>query len=296
MADFLIYLFEVRKCAPSTIKGYRSALSNTLKFGGGTGGKIGSDFTISELIRHFDRVRPATRFISPKWNLSCVLWSLTKAPYEPMGSASLLHSSVKTAFLLALATAKRRSELHAFSIEEGSLRFGRDSVTLRLEPGFLPKTQVPSKLPEPITVPSLDQACGPDDEDRLLCPVRALKFYIKKSAGSRLSRKRLFIPVRGGGDITPTTISRWIRMAILRAYSGLTDRNLTFLQIKAHEVRALATSWAYHNRIPSEDILQAASWLNHSTFSNFYLRSLSSQEEDLFRLGPLVAAQRVISH
>lgn len=100
----------------------------------------------------------------------------------------------------------------------------------------------------------------------------------------------------GGGDITPTTISRWIRMAILRAYSGLTDRNLTFLQIKAHEVRALATSWAYHNRIPSEDILQAASWLNHSTFSNFYLRSLSSQEEDLFRLGPLVAAQRVISH
>ena len=296
VADFLIYLFEVRKCAPSTIKGYRSALSNTLKFGGGTGGKIGSDFTISELIRHFDRVRPATRFISPKWNLSCVLWSLTKAPYEPMGSASLLHSSVKTAFLLALATAKRRSELHAFSIEEGSLRFGRDSVTLRLEPGFLPKTQVPSKLPEPITVPSLDQACGPDDEDRLLCPVRALKFYIKKSAGSRLSRKRLFIPVRGGGDITPTTISRWIRMAILRAYSGLTDRNLTFLQIKAHEVRALATSWAYHNRIPSEDILQAASWLNHSTFSNFYLRSLSSQEEDLFRLGPLVAAQRVISH
>ena len=91
-------------------------------------------------------------------------------------------------------------------------------------------------------------------------------------------------------------MKKWIRMAVLRAYGDLSDVNLTFLKIKAHEVRALATSWAYHNRIPSEDILQAASWLNHSTFSNFYLRSLSSQEEGLFRLGPLVSAQRVISH
>ena len=178
---------------------------------------------------------------------------------------------------------------------EGCIRFTRDSVVLRMEPGFVPKTQVPNKLPDPIIVPSLDQVCGPSDEDRLLCPVRALKFYLEKSKGSRLSRKRLFIPVKGKGDISPATISRWIRMAIQHAYGNLTSRSLTFLNIKAHEVRAVATSWAYHNRIPTEDILQAASWLNHSTFSSFYLRSLSSQEDGLFRLGPLVSAQRVIS-
>ena len=296
IADFLIYLFQERNCSPSTIKGYRSALSNTLKFGRGRGKDLGSDPRLSEIIRHFERVRPAIRSVSPKWNLSCVLWSLTKPPYEPMLSASLLNTSVKTVFLLAFASAKRRSELHALSMDEGSLRFSKDSVTLHLEPGFLPKTQVPNKLPAPIVIPSLDRLCGPNDKDRLLCPVRALKFYLERSKGSRLSRKRLFIPVKGKGDISPATISRWIRMAVLRAYGDLSDVNLTFLKIKAHEVRALATSWAYHNRIPSEDILQAASWLNHSTFSNFYLRSLSSQEEGLFRLGPLVSAQRVISH
>ena len=75
-------------------------------------------------------------------------------------------------------------------------------------------------------------------------------------------------------------------MAILRTYGDLTKRNLTFMNIKAHKVRVVATSWAYHNRISSEDILQAASWKNHSTFSNFYLRSLAAQEGDLFRLGP----------
>ena len=257
--------------------------------------EIGSDPRISELIKHFERTRPAIRSVVPKWNLSCVLWSLNKAPYEPMASASLLLSSIKTVFLLALASAKRRSELHALSMDEGCIRFTKDSVILHLEPGFLPKTQVPSKLPDPIVIPSLSQVCGPLDEDRLLCPVRALKFYLAKSKDLRLSRKRLFIPSKGQGDVSPATISRWIRLAITRAYGSLTKRDLTFMNIKAHEVRAVSTSWAYHNRIPSEDILQAASWKNHSTFSNFYLRSLTTQEGDLLRLGPLVSAQRVIS-
>ena len=47
VADFLIFLFEERNCSPSTIKGYRSALSNTLKFGGGRDKEIGSDPRIS---------------------------------------------------------------------------------------------------------------------------------------------------------------------------------------------------------------------------------------------------------
>ena len=126
------------------------------------------------------------------------------------------------------------------------------------------------------------------------CPVRALKLYLEKTKPVRLSRKRLFIPVKGKGDVSATTISRWIRMAILKAYENMTDRDLTFLNIRAHEIRAFSTLWAYHNRVPIEDILQAASWRNHSTFSSFYLRSLSSQEEGLFRLGPIVSAQRVI--
>ena len=103
-----------------------------------------------------------------------------------------------------------------------------------------------------------------------------------------------FIPVKGKGDVSAMTISRWIRMAILKAYENMTDRDPTFLNIRAHEIRVFSTSWAYHNRVPIEDILQAACWRNLSTFSSFYLRSLSSQEEGLFRLGPIVSAQRVI--
>ena len=52
IADFLIYLFSEKKYQINTIKGYRSMISNTLKFE--TGNRIGSNPALSELIRSFD--------------------------------------------------------------------------------------------------------------------------------------------------------------------------------------------------------------------------------------------------
>ena len=80
-------------------------ISNTLKFK--TGNRIGSNPVLSELIRSFELQRPVQRSLTPEWDLSWVLVSLQKSPYEPLHKASKLHVTIKTAFLLALATAKR---------------------------------------------------------------------------------------------------------------------------------------------------------------------------------------------
>ncbi|KAH3827735.1 hypothetical protein DPMN_129676 [Dreissena polymorpha] len=50
-----------------------------------------------------------------------------------------------------MASAKRRSEIHALSIEDGHLRFDSSdgSVTLLCQPGFLAKYQLPSKASYP---------------------------------------------------------------------------------------------------------------------------------------------------
>ncbi|KAH3700400.1 hypothetical protein DPMN_075376 [Dreissena polymorpha] len=82
-----------------------------------------------------------------------------------------------------MASAKRRSEIHALSIEDSHLRFDSSdgSVTLLCQSGFLAKNQLPSMASKPFKVPSLSRTCGHEDDDRLLCPVRALKFYLKKS-------------------------------------------------------------------------------------------------------------------
>ena len=67
IADFLIFLFSEKKCQISTIKGYRSMISNTLKFK--TGNRIGSNPVLSELIRSFELQRPVQRSLTPKWDI-----------------------------------------------------------------------------------------------------------------------------------------------------------------------------------------------------------------------------------
>ena len=182
-------------------------------------------------------------------------------------------------------------------MEEGHLRFNttNGSVSLLCQTGFLAKNQLPSVAPKPFSIPSLSQTCGRNDEDRLLCPVRALKFYLNRVRPLRGLRKRLFIPIKGGGDISAASISRWIASTIKKAYASLSEKDLSLFKIRPHELRALSASWAFVNHTPLADVLQAAFWRNPTTFSTFYLRSFECQQDNLFLLGPLVVAQSVIS-
>ena len=294
IADFLIFLFSEKKCRISTIKGYRSMISNTLKFK--TGNRIGSNPVLSELIRSFELQRPVQRSLTSKWDLSWVLVCLQKPPFEPLDKASKFHVTIKTAFLLALATAKRCSEIHALAMDSQHLRFNQSdgSVSLILKSGFLAKNQLPSVKPDPIVVPSLARICKWEHTDRLLCPVRALKFYLKMTSSYRQNRTRLFLPIKGNKDISKDTISRWISYTVKLAYRKLTKRDISFLKIKAHEVRALSSSWAFFDKVPLNDILQAAVWNSSSTFAKFYLRDMSQQAQNLQSLGPIVVAQKVV--
>ena len=269
-------------------------LAHTLSFRGMKG--IGTNSFLSELIRSFELARPLSRSLTPKWDLTCVLLSLTKAPYEPLQKATLSHLTWKTVFLLTMAAAKRRSEIHALSMEENSLRFNRDgSVTFALQVGFLAKTQLPGTVADPFSIPSLSKGLDHSDPDRLLCPVRAIKYYLDRTKPLRGTRTRLFIPIKGKHDISAASISRWISSTIRLAYSDLSDNDLSFMNIKPHELRALSTSWAYINKTPLNDILEAATWKKASTFSTFYLRSFGQNAGNLASLGPLVSAQTIVS-
>ena len=64
--------------------------------------------------------------------------------------------------------------------------------------------------------------------------------------------------------------------------------------VKAHALRALSASLTLKRSVAIEDILSAANWKSQNTFSSHYLRDLSYQSDDLYRLGPLVAAGRVV--
>ena len=109
--------------------------------------------------------RPPAKKLIPSWDLGTILHKLAKAPFEPAGSSSD-HLTVKTAFLLAASTARRRSELHALSVAAGHLRWEPGGVHLIPEINFLTKNQSLNFSPPDIFVPSLTSFSG-IQEDKL---------------------------------------------------------------------------------------------------------------------------------
>ena len=269
-------------------------ISNTLKFK--TGNRIGSNLVLSELIRSFELQRSVQRSLTPKWDLSWVLVCLQKAPYEPLHKALKLHVTLKTAFLLALAAAKRCSEIHTLAMDSEHLRFYQfdGSVSLLVQPGFLAKNQLPSICPDPIVIPNLACISNREHPDRLLCPIRALKFYLKMTKPYHQNRTRLFLPIKGKQEFSKSSVSRWISYTFKIAYRKLTCKDFPFLKIKAHVVRALSSSWAFFDKVPLNEILKAAVLNQSSTFAKFYLRDMPQQLQNLQDFGPIVVAQKVV--
>ena len=111
VSDFFMYLYQDLNRHPSTIDGYRTAIVYTL---GPAGLHISQSSDLNRLLSSFHRDRPKSSRNLPKWNLSALLNELTKSPFEPMKDTDLKHLTLKTTLLLALASGKRRNEIHAW--------------------------------------------------------------------------------------------------------------------------------------------------------------------------------------
>ena len=61
--------------------------------------------------------------VLPQWDLGIVLEAASKPPYEPLREASLKHLTLKTVFLLAMASAGRCSELQALVFDPQYIQF-----------------------------------------------------------------------------------------------------------------------------------------------------------------------------
>ena len=301
MADFLYHLHNDRNLAYSTIAGYRTALVAPLRAESGL--EVGSDRHLSDLLENFARSQAKTKHPVPEWDLGLVMTILRKPPFEPIRKIDLKHLTLKTVFLLTLASGNRRSEIHAL-VREGLLREENwKSVTLFPGLDFVAKTEVVgrgSDVVKPLEITSLgDFLGGPNmEEDMKLCPVRSLKEYLKRTDKFRRERKLLFVSIQEGRDkeISRATISRWLKETIVTCYNLAGRVDIDFYNVKAHQVRAMATSWAFHTNVSIEKILMAGSWKTPNTFVSFYLRNLARKRDDdeRWQVGPIVVAQQVV--
>ena len=272
VSNFFMYLYQDLNRCPSTIDGYRTAIVDTL---GPAGHHISQSSDLNRLFSSFHRDHPKSSRNLPKWNLSIVLNELTKVPFEPMKDTDLKHLTLKTAFSLALASGKRRSEIHAWVANKVSNLGQWEKVALFPSSDFIAKNQLAregSQSVSPVTIPALTTIVDRQfKKDRTLCPVRALRYYLDRTKDLRGSRSLLFISFKKGhtSDIRPATLSSWLKQTILLCYKQADQQALDPVQVKAHDIRAFAASKAFYGGVSVDQIMQACHWKAHNTFTNF---------------------------
>ena len=233
VADFLISLFDKGRSL-STIRGYRSAIAAVHRgFADGSG--VSNSPFLTHLLKSFFLKRPANRSLTPAWSLPLVLDALSKPPFEPLAKASLHHLSVKTAFLIAIASGQRRSSIHALSTAPGHIRWERHGVRLIPHPSFIAKNQSESSGSVEVFLRPMSEFSSVK-EDRSWCPVRALKWYLDKTKAFRKSDQLFLISRQPFSPASRETISRGIVEAIQAAGS---EALLSENPPRAHDTRSI---------------------------------------------------------
>lgn len=74
---------------------------------------------------------------SPVWNLNIVLTRLMGPPFEPLLKCELQFLTWKVAFLVAITSLRRVSEIQAITIKEPFLQLHHNKVVLRTNPNVV---------------------------------------------------------------------------------------------------------------------------------------------------------------
>ena len=275
IAEFLTFLFKTEKAAVSTIKGYRAMLSSVFKF---CLPDISSSPILKDLVCSFEISAPRPLHHSPPWDLDKVLEYLSGPPFEPLADASFRNKTRKAQFLVAMATAKRVGELQALSF---SVSHRGDDLVLHYDPLFLAKTKsVSNPLPRSVIVQSLTDFVG-DLPERVLCPVRAIRYLRRAARSVEFTPSRLFV-----SPLDPKrTMSFFLRQLITE--SGAVS---SLVPPRAHDIRGIATSLNYYSNLSISAIKEAATWKSNRVFAMRYLKDMSATRSRLKGMGPLIAA------
>ena len=141
-------------------------------------------------------------------------------------------------------------------------------------------------------------------EELLLCPVRALRHYISRTASLSPRPGSLFVSPRAPSRPLPkNALSCFLRDVISRASSSSSSSSSGCSSAssfrpssssRSHNICGVAASWAFAQNASPSSILAATTWSSASVFTTFYLTDVHFSSSHGFSLGPLVAAGSVV--
>ena len=182
--------------------------------------------------------------------------------------------SYKTAFLIALATGSRGSELVTLSRAKHNITFsqlllGAKHVSIRMVPKFIPKNARADTIPKPLEFLEIVHLFGREPEC-LLCPVWTLGLYLIKSAGlvRKDPQQKLFVHDMANTQMFTAHFRHWVAETIRLTYGNSLESDLP--KIKAHDVRAVAASIAYYRNTPLKKLCGLIGWKPSKIFVCHY--------------------------
>lgn len=257
----------------STLRGYVAAISD--RHEGYRGNSAGFQPLVRCYLKGARRLCLSRARLIPSWDLGIVLKALTKPPFEPLHEIGMEFLTLKTAFLLSVSSAKRVSEIHAFSVHPACLRSGEEGSPMSPlpNPSFLPKVLPRSFVSRLLVLEPFHPPPHNSVESarlHLICPVRALRRYISCTQLIRHT-DQLFVCYGDsvqGQAVSKQRLSKWVDRLIELAYhsAGMPPPQ----GVVAHSTRGVAVSWALFRGASLEDVCAAAGWSSSMTFAKFY--------------------------
>ena len=270
--SFFSFLFEEKKLMSATISAYRSALAKPLRL---IFEIDMSQHPFVEYIRALFNIRPSLPSLNISWSLDKVLSLAMSRRFQDSPSMEDLH--MRTLFLLALATGNRVSELGAILRSEEYCCFSEEGVVLFPNPNFLAKNECPQARRDSIRIPRLKDDAG---SHHPLCPVHALELYLVATRGT--PSLKVFVDPRNLSEISVQKIRLWMCKFIRMGDSGAFP--------KAHDLRKLATSFAFMKTMSGEEVCSVVGWSSIKVFKRHYLKRTQRVSSQFISLGSRISS------
>ena len=204
---------------------------------------------------------------------------LKSEKFKKADEVSLKDLTLKTVFLITLASGKRRGEIHALRNEIAASP-DNDKLFLKPTADFLGKTHMITHGEgtfKEIILPRLQCNQGSGPTDALLCPVECMYLYRERTRAIRTpEQKKLFISYMPGikKDIGKPTISNYLKQTVIDAYL-CAESNPDMVprpNMHPHEIRQVATSLKLAKGATMADVVAAGCWKSPTTFIKHYMQ------------------------
>ena len=221
-------------------------------------------------------MRPPRRPAPPQWDVAEVLRTLCLPPFEPLEEASDHHLSVKTAFLVAVCTGFRVSDLEILSVQDECLILQEDlsQVVLRPNPAFLgkagPSAQIqPAWLRFRPLVRLMERVCSfsaLSELSLLTWSAHGPSEVPPVSCSSAVGEKRGGRPLSAG----PSRAGWW------RPSQPRVTQLLGALPLPTRQEECRVFSVALLQGVSFKGVCLSARWSSSNTFCRYYLRDVGS--------------------